>query len=108
MIGWLELFGSSAWILGLALILAACGMACYRAREQGSGLSHALGMSDLEQVFSAGLTLFCVGLLAASHALWEQVAWGLLAGGFWVRALMFGQRRRRTTETDTRAEARER
>jgi hypothetical protein len=107
MIDWPGLLASSAWIVGLALLLAAFSLAYYRAREEGSGLRHALRAPGLRRVLNAGLTLFCMGLLAASHALWEQVAWGLLATFFWVRALTVGQRRRRATETDMRVEGRE-
>ena len=103
MIGWPGVLANAAWILGLALILAAFSLARYRAREEGGGLRHALGMASLQRVLNGSLALFCVGLLATSHALWEQVAWGLLAAVFWVRALMAGQRRRRPTETDAGA-----
>ena len=104
MIDWPRLIGDSVWIFSLALMLAAYGLAYYRAREEGAGLRHILHMPGLQRVFNAGLTLFCVGMLATSHALWEQVAWGLLAVVFWVWALTAGQRRRSAKETDTGAE----
>jgi hypothetical protein len=104
MIDWPGLVANSAWIVGLALLLAAFSLAYYRAGEEGVSLRHALGDLGVQRVVNAGLALFCVGLLATSHAWWEQVAWGLLALFFWVRALMAAQRRRTATETDTRVE----
>ena len=108
MYDWVSVFANLLWVVGLAIALAAFSLASYRARTEETRLRGLLGAPAFQQGFAAALTLFCVGLLATSHALWEQAAWGVLAVVFWIRTLVAGRRRRRAIKTDTRAESTER
>ena len=79
MIDWWGLFHNAVWVLGLAVILAALGMASFRARTQGVRLRQVLGKSGFLLPFGAGMFLFCLGLMLSSHLWWQKALWGLLA-----------------------------
>jgi hypothetical protein len=79
MIDWYGLFCNAVWILGLAVVLAAMGMANFQTRIQGVKLRRALISSGFQLPFGVGMFLFCLGVFLSSQAWWERVLWGLLA-----------------------------
>lgn len=82
MIDWWALFHNSLWILGLALGLAALGLANYEANRYHVRLRQKLGERGFQLSLNAGTLLFCLGLLFSSKTWWEYVLWGLLAVAF--------------------------
>lgn len=79
MIDWYGLLYNAAWILGLAVVLAALAMASFRTRIQGVRLRQVLMASSFLMPFGVGMSLFCLGVLFSSQTGWEKVLWGLLA-----------------------------
>lgn len=79
MIDWFGVVYNAAWVLGLAVILAAFAMASFQTRVQGVRLRQALRASSFLLPFGVGMLLFCLGVLFGSHTWWQRVLWGLLA-----------------------------
>ena len=79
MIDWYGLFYNAAWVLGLAVVLAAFAMASYQTRAQGVRLRQALRASGFLLPFGVGTFLFCLGVLFTSHTWWEKGIWGVCA-----------------------------
>jgi len=82
LIDWRLVGLSSLWILGLALVLSALGVADYRAETQKKRLRGVLGQPAYRLATDGGLVLFCVGLLGLSASWWEGVIWAILALAF--------------------------
>jgi len=78
MIDWWGILGHALWVSGLALALAVLSLADYQAHREGVRLRTVLGQPGLQSALAPGLVLFCLGLLVASAAWWQRLAWGLL------------------------------
>jgi hypothetical protein len=92
MTDWWGVFHNSLWVLGLAVILAALGLAEYQAGRDGIRLRQRLLTSGFQLSFDVGLALFCLGLLLSSTAWWQQALWGLLAALFAGHAIWLWRR----------------
>ena len=86
---------NTLWILGLALILAALSWAYWVAVQEHVRFRVALSRPGVARALDGGLMLFCAGLAATARTGWEQVLWGVLAGGFLVVSLLGGKVSRR-------------
>ena len=74
-------FGS-LWIAGLALVLTVFGFADHDANRQGLRTRDVLRRAGYQTAVSAGLVLFCLGLLGSSRVWWERAIWMLLVLAF--------------------------
>ena len=79
MIDWWGVFYNALWILGLAVALAALSMATFRATQAGERLRAGLAAPAFQVPLSAGLALFCLGMLLAGRSWWERLLWAALA-----------------------------
>ncbi len=79
MIDWWGLAHNALWVVGLAVILAACSTASYGSQRTGVRLRQELGGPGFQMLFDAGMALVCLGLLFSSRTWWQQALWGLLA-----------------------------
>ena len=77
MIDWLELTGNALWVVGVAVCLAALGMASYQARAGQERLGNRLRQPGFRAALAAGAGLVCIGLLLGSGPWWEKAIWGL-------------------------------
>jgi len=103
MIDWYSLFGTTLWVLGLAVLLAALSYAWYEAATTGQRLRSVLTLPVIELSYSLGFLVFCLGMVAqAGRAWWETLLWSVLALAFGVQ-VWSAQRRRRGLEADVRA-----
>jgi hypothetical protein len=81
MIDWLGVFTNGLWITGLAGMLATVSYYVYVASQQGK-LRAILGSPPFVFYFSVSTVVFCLGVATSGGALWERIAWGVLAGLF--------------------------
>jgi hypothetical protein len=79
MIDWYSVGFGVLWIFGLALVTASLSFAYYLADQQKRRFSQVLDMPVYQIWVNLGLVLFCLGWLGAVSALWERIAWGVLA-----------------------------
>ncbi len=79
LIDWRMVGFASLWIIGLAMILTVLGFADYHARTKGDRIRDELRKPSYPIWINLGLTLFCLGLLGSSDAMWQAILWGLLA-----------------------------
>jgi hypothetical protein len=70
------------WVSASAAALAALGIANHQARLSGGRLRDQLQARSCQIALSLAGALFCAGLLGVSTAVWERVAWGVLALSF--------------------------
>jgi hypothetical protein len=81
-IDWIALLFGAMWVSASAAALAALGIANHEARLSGGRLRDQLQARPCQVALSLAGALFCAGLLGASAAVWERIAWGVLAAGF--------------------------
>lgn len=82
MIDWRGVLSNSAWIVGLAMALAAFSYAEWRAASRGEDLRAALARRQFRILLSAGMALISLGLAFAGHRPWAKSLAGMLAAGF--------------------------
>ena len=86
LIDWTMVAFGALWIVGLAVILSALGIAYYEARQADEKLRTRLRRPGYQLAVNGGLTLFCLGMIGSAGAWWERVLWALLALAFAVYA----------------------
>jgi hypothetical protein len=64
-------------------------MASYRARAAQVRIRQLLGEPAALRSLSAGMTLFCLGLLLSTASLWQKTVFGLLSALFAVQAVLY-------------------
>ncbi len=91
LIDWAGVARNALWIAGLSLALAAFSYASWQARAQHSGLRKTLDGRAFQAPFSAGLLLFSVSMAWGAAAVWERIAWIILAAAFAWQAVYKGR-----------------
>lgn len=95
LIDWRLVGFGTLWIVGLSVVLAALSFGDYVAAQQRVRLRAVLVWPEYHAAISAGLVLFCLGLIGSSRAWWEQLLWAALAIAFSYQAWhAWGQRAR--------------
>jgi hypothetical protein len=82
LIDWRLVGFSAAWILGLAVVLAALGFADFQARLHGRRFRDQVRLPAYQAPIDIGLALFCLGMAGSAGGVWEVALWGALAAGF--------------------------
>ncbi len=82
LIDWRLVGFSALWIVGLALILAACSFADDAAHARPTSTRAVLGEPGYQVALNMGLLLFCLGLVGSAQAWWELALWLALAAAF--------------------------
>lgn len=79
MIDYLQVLGSSLWVLGLALILSALSFAYFESGQHSQKIRHTLKHPRYVLVFFIGFVLFCLGV-ALNESRWlVRILWAILA-----------------------------
>ena len=81
LIDWRLVGFSAAWILGLAVVLAAFGFADFHARLHGSRFRDQVRLPAYQAPIDIGLALFSLGMAGSAGGVWEVALWGALAAG---------------------------
>jgi hypothetical protein len=81
MINWLSLLSNSAWILGLAVILAAMSYVYWESTQAKRPFREGLGSPAFLMPFYGGLMLIGLGLLGTGESALEYVLAALLVAG---------------------------
>lgn len=79
---WPALFRGALWVAGLSIALAALSHLRWVAQRNAVPLRIAVSWDSFLAPFLAGLTLFAAGMAWGAGALWEKLAWALLAVAF--------------------------
>lgn len=81
MINWLSVLSNSAWILGLAVILAAMSYAYWESTQAGRSFRESLGSPAFMMPLYGGLMLIGLGLLGTGGSALEYLLAALLVAG---------------------------
>jgi hypothetical protein len=84
---WPMLWRGALWIGGLSIALASFSHARWIAKQKGVPLRIAVSWDSFLAPFVAGLALFAAGMAWGAQALWEILAWSILAVIFAAQAL---------------------
>jgi hypothetical protein len=82
MIDWFSLAANASWIVGVAIALAIVSHASWQAALHHEKIRLWLGRPGYQLFFNIAAVLFCLGMAATSHRLWEIILWGVLAALF--------------------------
>jgi small-conductance mechanosensitive channel len=74
-IDWVALLFHSAWILGLAIILAVFSYHHWQARQENRSLPEQLRTPAFTIPTQFGLALIVIGLAGTSQTTWETIIW---------------------------------
>jgi hypothetical protein len=96
LIDWRLVGFSALWLSGLSVILAAFSFGDYIASQRHLRTRDVLSWPGYRAAFNAGLVLFCLGLVGASHAGWQQLLWAVLAVAFGYQTWAARRRRARS------------
>ncbi|HRQ40556.1 MAG TPA: hypothetical protein PLD25_21795 [Chloroflexota bacterium] len=91
MINWQALIFNSFWIIGLAVLLAACSYQHWAARQTQTSLRVQFAQPSFLIYFWLSFVLVCMGLAGTTRQLWEIAIWaGFAIVGFifMVRAIV--------------------
>lgn len=75
MIDWQGLFWNSLWIIGLAVMLSATGVARYTAISRQQKFSEAWGEAGIQTAFNIGSILISTSLAYFAARWWERAVW---------------------------------
>jgi len=95
---WCTTVRNALWIAGLALGLAAIGIAHDQAQGRLSLLWRTLGSGFGREALALGLAVFCVGMLLEAVAWWEYAGWGAVTAALAADSVCCWRRRRRLRE----------
>lgn len=79
MINWFDVFSSSLWIVGLALMLAVFSYLDYPGADGARRSRVSLGEAARTRWAGAGALLFLAGMGLTAGPLWERAVWALLS-----------------------------
>jgi hypothetical protein len=100
-IDWAGVAVNTAWVLGLAVLLATLSYADWARHCEGARWRDVLGRTTYRSLLNGGMVLVCLGLLGGGRGLLEKVLWGLMAAWFAgdvALAWLVGLRRKRSAE----------
>ncbi|HYP42181.1 MAG TPA: O-antigen ligase family protein [Chloroflexia bacterium] len=95
MVDWAFVLSNSAWLVGLAMLLACISLADYARSNRRLGLKGAWHLVTSNGWVRLGGLLFCVGMGLSSDAWWQKGLWALLCLNIiyeWWRAAKRGMR----------------
>ena len=81
MIDWIGIAAGAAWIFACALALAVLSIANWQALHSGSRLRDQLKLRLNRVALGVSGVLFCLGMAGSAGAVWERIAWVVLAAG---------------------------
>jgi len=79
MIDWVNVFGNSLWIIGLAGALAGLSYASWESSMREKKFLQTLNQRGYALVFSASGFLFSAGLAVTSFGNWKFLVWTVIA-----------------------------
>lgn len=77
MSNWTGLFGSTLWVLGLAIVLSTLSYAHWLAREHALRFRAVLTTFPVQITCGLGLVLVSMGLFLSSRSFGERICWAL-------------------------------
>jgi hypothetical protein len=76
MVEWTSLAFNGLWVLGAAVIFAACSLSCYEAQRQGEGVPLQVADPRFQLWLLVGLVLISLGVALVGPRWWQRVLWG--------------------------------